>query len=94
MSAAAFYQVFTKSSIPPGVINSITGTDAALGQPLVTNPVNTKVCKRKLENCASQFTRISPELGGHRLQKLTQRRVILHFGQLHLSSSHRSRSTH
>ena len=94
MSAAAFYQVFTKSSILPSVINSITGTDAALGQPLVTNPVNTKDSKRKLENCASQFTRISPELGGHRLQKLTQRRVILHFGQLHLSSSHRSRSTH
>lgn len=73
LCATAFCAALTEGGIPPGVINVITGPDAALGEALVKHPDiakiamtgSTAVGKRILESAAPDLKKVSLELGGH-----------------------------
>ncbi|MFT4636880.1 MAG: succinate-semialdehyde dehydrogenase/glutarate-semialdehyde dehydrogenase [Verrucomicrobiales bacterium] len=73
LCVSAFCLALVEGGLPAGVVNVITGPDAALGQALVEHPHiakvamtgSTKVGKRILESCAPTLKRVSVELGGH-----------------------------
>jgi acyl-CoA reductase-like NAD-dependent aldehyde dehydrogenase len=61
------------SSLPPGVLNVVTGADAEIGEVLVADPRVRKVCftgsvgggKRIMAMAAANLTRVTLELGGN-----------------------------
>ncbi|MEM7012986.1 MAG: NAD-dependent succinate-semialdehyde dehydrogenase [Verrucomicrobiota bacterium] len=73
LCATAFCAALTEGGIPPGVINVITGPNAALGEALVKHPDiakiamtgSTAVGKKILESAAPDLKKVSLELGGH-----------------------------
>lgn len=73
-SALAFAELAGRVGIPPGVINIVTGTDAAaIGAEMTGNPIvrklsftgSTAVGKRLMAQCADTMKRVSLELGGN-----------------------------
>lgn len=73
-SALALAELAERVGIPPGVVNIVTGTDAAaIGAELTANPVvrklsftgSTVVGKQLMAQCADTVKRVSLELGGN-----------------------------
>ncbi|MFN3311491.1 MAG: NAD-dependent succinate-semialdehyde dehydrogenase [Thermomonas sp.] len=74
LSALALGVIAERAGLPPGVLNIVTGQDAAaIGQEMTANPQvrkltftgSTAVGKRLMAQCADDLKRISLELGGN-----------------------------
>src|SRR5690242_10883002 len=72
-SALALCELAERAGIPKGVISVITGSAAAIGKELTTNPIvrkftftgSTEVGKQLMAQCASTVKKVSLELGGN-----------------------------
>ncbi len=73
LSASAFCRCLTDAGIPDGVINLVYGRGSVLGKYLISDKRikkvaftgSTEVGKKIIEQCASNMTKYSAELGGH-----------------------------
>ncbi len=76
LSVANLVRVCHEEGIPPGVVNMVTGSGAALGDPLINNPAvrvvsftgSTEVGRKVSEACAADFKHCSLEMGGKNVQ--------------------------
>lgn len=72
-SALALCELAERAGIPKGVISVITGSAAAIGKELTTNPIvrkftftgSTEVGKQLMAQCAGTVKKVSLELGGN-----------------------------
>ncbi len=72
-SALALAELASRAGIPPGVFNVITGSAAAIGGEMTTNPTvrkvtftgSTEVGKKLMAQCAGTIKKLSLELGGN-----------------------------
>jgi succinate-semialdehyde dehydrogenase / glutarate-semialdehyde dehydrogenase len=73
-SALAMAELAARAGLPPGVLNMVTGADAAaIGGEMTSNPVvrkltftgSTQVGKRLMAQCAGTLKKLSLELGGN-----------------------------
>lgn len=73
LSALALAHLAERAGIPAGVINVVTGSAAAIGKELTTNPIvrkisftgSTDIGRTLLEQSASTIKKVSMELGGN-----------------------------
>ncbi|MCK4301214.1 MAG: aldehyde dehydrogenase family protein [candidate division Zixibacteria bacterium] len=76
LSVANLIQVCHEEGIPPGVVNMVTGSGSALGDPLINNPAvrvvsftgSTEVGRKISQACATDFKHCSLEMGGKNVQ--------------------------
>jgi succinate-semialdehyde dehydrogenase/glutarate-semialdehyde dehydrogenase len=72
-SALALGELAQRAGIPPGVFNVITGSAAAIGGEMTSNPTvrkvtftgSTEIGKKLIEQCAGTVKKLSLELGGN-----------------------------
>ena len=72
-SALAIGELAMRAGIPPGVFNVITGSAAAIGAEMTTNPTvrkltftgSTEIGKKLMAQCAGTLKKVSLELGGN-----------------------------
>jgi succinate-semialdehyde dehydrogenase/glutarate-semialdehyde dehydrogenase len=72
-SALALGELALRAGIPPGVFNVITGSAAAIGGEMTSNPTvrkltftgSTEIGKKLIEQCAGTVKKLSLELGGN-----------------------------
>jgi succinate-semialdehyde dehydrogenase/glutarate-semialdehyde dehydrogenase len=72
-SALALAELASRAGIPPGVFNVITGSAAAIGGEMTSNPTvrkvtftgSTEIGKKLMAQCAGTVKKISLELGGN-----------------------------
>ncbi|MGC1521733.1 MAG: NADP-dependent succinate-semialdehyde dehydrogenase [Steroidobacteraceae bacterium] len=72
-SALALAELAARAGIPPGVFNVITGSAAAIGGEMTSNPTvrkltftgSTEIGKKLMAQCAATVKKISLELGGN-----------------------------
>jgi succinate-semialdehyde dehydrogenase/glutarate-semialdehyde dehydrogenase len=73
-SALAMAELAARAGVPPGVLNMVTGRDAAaIGGEMTSNPIvrkltftgSTQVGKRLMAQCAGTLKKLSLELGGN-----------------------------
>ncbi|PLW66705.1 NAD-dependent succinate-semialdehyde dehydrogenase [Pseudohalioglobus lutimaris] len=73
LSAFAMAELAERAGIPPGVINVVAGSSAAIGGEMTANPIvrkltftgSTPVGKMLMEQCAATVKKTSMELGGN-----------------------------
>jgi len=73
LSALALAELGQRAGIPPGVFNVVTGSAAAIGGELTSNPTvrklsftgSTEIGKKLMEQCAGTVKKVSMELGGN-----------------------------
>ena len=76
LSVAHFVRVCHEEGVPPGVINMVTGSGSALGDPLIKNPAvkvvsftgSTEVGRKVSLACAPEFKHVCLEMGGKNVQ--------------------------
>jgi len=76
LSVVNFARVCLEEGLPPGVLNVVTGSGAALGEPLMKNPAvkivsftgSTEVGRKISESCATDFKHCCLEMGGKNIQ--------------------------
>ncbi|MCK4708488.1 MAG: aldehyde dehydrogenase family protein, partial [Gammaproteobacteria bacterium] len=76
LSVVNFARVCLEEGLPPGVLNVVTGSGAALGGPLMNNPAvkivsftgSTEVGRKISEACATNFKHCCLEMGGKNIQ--------------------------
>ncbi len=76
LSVVNFARVCLEEGLPPGVLNVVTGSGAALGEPLMNNPAvkivsftgSTEVGRKISEACATNFKHCCLEMGGKNIQ--------------------------
>lgn len=76
LSVVNFARVCLEEGLPPGVLNVVTGSGAALGAPLMNNPAvkivsftgSTEVGRKISEACATNFKHCCLEMGGKNIQ--------------------------
>ncbi len=72
-SALALAELAARAGIPPGVFNVVTGSAAAIGGEMTTNPTvrkvtftgSTEIGKKLMVQCAGTLKKLSLELGGN-----------------------------
>jgi succinate-semialdehyde dehydrogenase/glutarate-semialdehyde dehydrogenase len=72
-SALALGELAQRAGIPPGVFNVITGSAAAIGEEMTSNPTvrkltftgSTEIGKKLMAQCAGTVKKLSLELGGN-----------------------------
>lgn len=75
-SVVNFARICQEEGLPPGVLNVVTGSGAALGEPLMKNPAvkivsftgSTEVGRKISETCATDFKHTCLEMGGKNVQ--------------------------
>jgi aldehyde dehydrogenase (NAD+) len=75
-SVANMIKIMSEEGIPPGVINMVTGSGGAVGQPLIKDPRvrvlsftgSTEVGRKVSEACAPTFKHACLEMGGKNVQ--------------------------
>ncbi len=73
LSALALAELGARAGIPPGVFNVVTGSAAAIGGEMTTNPTvrkvtftgSTEIGKKLMVQCAGTLKKLSLELGGN-----------------------------
>ena len=73
LSALALAELGARAGIPPGVFNVVTGSAAAIGGEVTTNPTvrkvtftgSTEIGKKLMVQCAGTLKKLSLELGGN-----------------------------
>ena len=73
LSALALAELAHRAGVPPGVFNVVTGSAAAIGGELTSNPTvrklsftgSTEIGKKLMEQCAGTVKKVSMELGGN-----------------------------
>ncbi|MEA3296837.1 MAG: aldehyde dehydrogenase family protein [candidate division Zixibacteria bacterium] len=76
LSVVNLIQACHDEGIPPGVVNMVTGSGAALGDPIINNPDvrivsftgSTEVGRKVSEACSSSFKHCCLEMGGKNVQ--------------------------
>lgn len=76
MSVVNMVQVMHEEGVPPGVINLVTGSGGAVGQPIIRDPRvrvvsftgSTEVGKKVSEACAPTFKHACLEMGGKNIE--------------------------
>jgi succinate-semialdehyde dehydrogenase/glutarate-semialdehyde dehydrogenase len=72
-SALAMAELATRAGVPRGVLNVITGSAAAIGGEMTSNPIvrkltftgSTEIGKKLMAQCAGTMKKVSLELGGN-----------------------------
>ena len=73
LSALALAELAQRAGIPPGVVNIVTGSAAAIGGELTSNPIvrklsftgSTEIGRQLMAQCATTIKKVSLELGGN-----------------------------
>jgi succinate-semialdehyde dehydrogenase / glutarate-semialdehyde dehydrogenase len=73
LSALAMAELALRAGVPPGVFNVVTGSAAAIGGELTSNPTvrkltftgSTEIGKQLMAQCAGTMKKVSMELGGN-----------------------------
>ncbi|MFH2048646.1 MAG: aldehyde dehydrogenase family protein [bacterium] len=76
LSVVNFARVCLEEGLPPGVLNVVTGSGSALGEPMMKNPAvkivsftgSTEVGRKISEACATEFKHCCLEMGGKNIQ--------------------------
>ncbi|MDF1545339.1 MAG: aldehyde dehydrogenase family protein [bacterium] len=76
LSVVNLLKVCEEEGIPPGVVNMVTGSGGAIGEPLIHNPKvkvvsftgSTAVGRTVSKACAADFKHVSLEMGGKNVQ--------------------------
>jgi aldehyde dehydrogenase (NAD+) len=76
LSVANMVEIMSEEGIPPGVVNMVTGSGGAVGQPLIKDPRvriisftgSTEVGRKVSEACAPDFKHACLEMGGKNVQ--------------------------
>lgn len=76
LSVVNFARVCLEEGLPPGVLNVVTGSGSALGEPMMKNPAvkivsftgSTEVGRKISETCATDFKHCCLEMGGKNIQ--------------------------
>ncbi len=76
LSVVNLLKVCEEEGIPPGVVNMVTGSGSAIGQPLIEHPEvkvvsftgSTAVGRKVSQACATNFKHASLEMGGKNVQ--------------------------
>ncbi|HWR83324.1 MAG TPA: aldehyde dehydrogenase family protein, partial [Candidatus Deferrimicrobium sp.] len=76
LSVAHFVRICNEEGLPPGVLNMVTGSGSALGDPLIKHPQvrvvsftgSTEIGRKVSEACAPGFKHVCLEMGGKNIQ--------------------------